>query len=193
MKRRTPLRRTAPVRRLLPLQSRCRACGKKAFATREAAEAALQRIASTSPDSDVPQRAYRCWNGWWHLTRQPARTGPDTATRERVLHRDDYRCACCGRSVLYGPYSLQHRLARGAGGTSDPAINQPSNLVTLCGSATSPGGCHLACEQRDPVMRELGFWVCRGDDPATVPVAHAIHGWVLLLDDGDVRPVEEAP
>jgi 5-methylcytosine-specific restriction protein A len=114
-------------------------------------------------------------------------TGPSRDVRELVLERDDYTCACCGHSVLYGPYSLQHRVARGMGGTSDQAINRPSNLVTLCGSATSPGGCHLACEKRDPILLSLGFWLRRNEDPAQVPVAHAVHGWAFLLDDGTVR------
>lgn len=119
-------------------------------------------------------------------------TGPDRTTRDLVLERDDYTCACCGRSVLYGPYSLQHRVARGMGGTSDPAINRPSNLITLCGSATSPGGCHLAAEQRDGALLGLGFWLRRGDDPAARPVAHAVHGWVFLDDEGGVRHVDSA-
>ncbi|GAA4626711.1 hypothetical protein GCM10023196_036060 [Actinoallomurus vinaceus] len=119
--------------------------------------------------------------------RRPRHTGPDRVTRELVLERDHYSCAHCGRSVLYGPYSLQHRVARGMGGTTDPAINRPSNLVTLCGSATSPGGCHLACEERDPAMRKLGFWVKRGINPADIPVAHAAYGWVFLMDDGTVQ------
>jgi hypothetical protein len=118
-------------------------------------------------------------------------TGPDRTTRELVLERDDYTCACCGHSILYGQYSLQHRNARGMGGTSDPAINSPANLVTLCGSATTPGSCHLLCEQRDGSLQALGFWLKTGQDPATTPVAHASYGWVLLLPDGgvDVLPL----
>jgi hypothetical protein len=72
------------------------------------------------------------------------------------------------------------------GGTSDARLNRPSNIILLCGSATSPGGCHLACEQRDKALNELGFWLERHQRPALEPVAHAIHGWVYLLDDGTV-------
>ena len=118
-------------------------------------------------------------------------TGPDRTTRELVLERDDWRCACCGASVWGRPFSRQHRDARGMGGTSRPEANSPVNLIVLCGSATSPGGCHLACEQRDQRLNELGFWLKHGQDPATTPVAHAVYGWVLLLPDGgvDVLPL----
>ena len=119
-------------------------------------------------------------------------TGPDRTTRELVLERDDYTCAGCGNSVYGRQYSLQHRLARGMGGTSDPAANRPSNLITLCGSATSPGGCHLACEKRDKGLNERGFWLERHQRPALEPVAHALHGWVYLLDDGTVMDAERA-
>jgi hypothetical protein len=113
-------------------------------------------------------------------------TGPDRSTRELTLERDDYTCACCGNSIYGRQYSLQHRLARGMGGTSDPAANRPSNLITLCGSATSPGGCHLACEERAARLNGLGFWLKNHQRPRLEPVAHAIHGWVYLLDDGSV-------
>lgn len=118
-------------------------------------------------------------------------TGPDRSVREIVDERDDWTCACCGNSVYGRPFSRQHRVARGMGGTSDPALNLPSNLILLCGSATSPGGCHLACEQREERMHELGFWLNSWENPAVVPVAHASYGWVLLLDDGgvDVLPL----
>lgn len=120
---------------------------------------------------------------------RPRYTGPPAATRLTVLERDDWTCACCGNTVYGRPYSLQHRVARGMGGTSDPAANSPANLITLCGSATSPMGCHLACEQRDQRMYDLGFWRKQHENPAQIPVAHAIYGWCLLLDDGTVKPL----
>lgn len=123
--------------------------------------------------------------------KRPRDTGPDRATRELVDERDDWHCACCGNSVYGRPFSRQHRIARGMGGTSDPALNRPSNIVLLCGSATSPGGCHLACEQREERLHALGFWLNSWENPAAVPVAHASYGWVLLLPDGgvDVLPL----
>ena len=123
--------------------------------------------------------------------RPPTRdTGPDRATRELVLERDDYSCGWCGRTILGQPYSLQHRRSRGDGGSSVPRINAPSNLITLCGSATSPGGCHLKCKQNYAEAEALGFVVSLNSihDPAEIPVQHAAFGLVLLLDDGMCEP-----
>jgi hypothetical protein len=68
------------------------------------------------------------------------------------------------------------------GGTSDVRLNAPSNIVLLCGSATSPGGCHLACEERSERMNQLGFWLNSWQRPWLEPVAHARFGWAYLLD-----------
>ena len=125
-----------------------------------------------------------CWSsscGLVHVTfpkTAPARvtqlaardTGPSRAVRELVLDRDGRACVACGVSVRGIPYSLQHRRARGSGGTSDPLANSPVNLVTLCGSATTPGSCHLKCEQRDQEMNARGYWLRQWEDPATAGV-----------------------
>lgn len=104
----------------------------------------------------------------------PRNTGPSKAVRLQVLERDGYKCAACGCNVISKPHSVQHRKARGSGGSSDPAINSPSNLILLCGSATTPGSCHLKCEQRDPHMHAAGFWLWSWQDPAAEPVL--LHG-----------------
>lgn len=126
---------------------------------------------------------------------RPRDTGPDRTTRELVAERDQYCCVGCGRQLLTGPRSLQHRKARGAGGTSDPAVNRPSNLIWLCGTATTPDSCHLAAESRTEQTRTAGLWVPSWADPAKVPVWHApINGWVLLDDNGELTtctPPEE--
>ena len=105
-----------------------------------------------------------------YLERKPARdTGPTKTTRRLVLARDRYACVCCGRSVLDQPYSLQHRVARGVGGTSDPAINYPENLLTMLGTGTT--GCHGRVESRsDPDDRKNGYWLHRGESPLLIPV-----------------------
>jgi hypothetical protein len=50
------------------------------------------------------------------------------------------------------------------------------NLVLLCGSANSPGGCHRRCEQRDPEMHGDGFWLWPREDPEIIPVLLFNHG-----------------
>jgi hypothetical protein len=112
----------------------------------------------------------------------------------RLVHKRDVNCAGCGRSVAGIPRSIQHRVARGMGGSSRPEANAVERLVLLCGSATTPGSCHLACEERDPVMHDRGLWLWSWEDPASVPVEYATpDGPVryLLLPDGSRRRVEE--
>ena len=101
--------------------------------------------------------------------------------RQLVLERDGYRCARCGRHIHNGPYSLQHRKARGMGGTKDPAINSPANLVTLCGDGVR--GCHGLIEANREEAREKGFTVRQTQDPSTVPV-HCWDGTYYFNQDG---------
>lgn len=117
---------------------------------------------------------------------RPRDTGPGRATRDLVMERDGYSCAWCGRQLLTGPRSLQHRQARGMGGRPDGDANRPSNLLLLCGSATTPGGCHAWAETRAEEARVAGLWVPSWQDPAEVPVLHAQYGPVLLDDAGGV-------
>lgn len=119
-------------------------------------------------------------------------TGPGRATRELVHERDGYSCAWCGRQLLTGPRSLQHRQARGMGGRTDPSANCPSNLLLLCGTATTPGGCHHFAEARSAEARIAGLWVPSWQNPADVPVLHAAYGPCLLGDDGSVIPIGRA-
>ncbi|WP_242890200.1 hypothetical protein [Actinomadura litoris] len=48
-------------------------CGKTAYATERVAQATLRFIACTAIGPH-PVRAYRCPNGWVHLTSRPDRT-----------------------------------------------------------------------------------------------------------------------
>jgi len=68
------------------------------------------------------------------------------------------------------------------GGTTRPAINAPSNLLTLCGSGTT--GCHGWVEAHPTDARARGLAVASWDVPALTPV-QTWRGWVLLDDDGD--------
>ena len=108
-------------------------------------------------------------------------TGPDTATRRLVLDRDE-GCVICGRSDL--PVQIHHRRPRGAGGSKDAATNRPSNLITLCVDD------HRWVESNRKISREEGYLVPSWENPATVPVRHAVHGPALLTHDGLVRGCE---
>lgn len=121
-------------------------------------------------------------------TRRPARdTGPSAAVRKLVLDRDGMQCAACGVSMTGRPASIQHRRARGMGGTVDPSANLPSNLVLLCGDGIT--GCHGLAESRNPDMHARGFWLWSWENPAEMPVMLASeHGsgfTAWLTDSGD--------
>ncbi|MCX5066597.1 hypothetical protein OOJ91_11985 [Micromonospora lupini] len=127
---------------------------------------------------------------------KPADTDPTIETVQVVAERDQGRCVRCGKH-LSGErgldWSVQHRRARGSGGTSRPDTNEPQNLILLCGSATSPGGCHLAVESSKRAARPHGWAIWLPEDPARVPVDHYLHGRVWLDADGgwtDQEPAE---
>lgn len=172
----------------MTLQAKC-ACGTKAYRSQAAAERALAKVKDLGLRKEMPKRVVHCWHGQWHLEGvKNVDTGPDRDTRAKVMERDDWRCANCGEPVVWPNYSLQHRLARGSGGTSDPRINSPINLILLCGSATTL--CHGKAESRDPEMRRKGFWLEHSQRPWLEPVTHKLHGRVYLLDDGSWIPAE---
>ncbi len=170
------------------LRPKC-GCMSRAYASQEAAERALARIKDRRLRSVMPKGVVECWQGQWHLDEgQKVDTGPDRNTRALIAERDVWACAACGRPMDMGPYSIQHRDARGMGGTPDPAANSPANLILLCGSATSLG-CHLQAEQRDALMNLRGFWLKPGQKPEDTPVDHFAYGWVFLEVDGSVTQV----
>ena len=104
-------------------------------------------------------------------------TGPDLATRQLVIDRDGRRCVRCHKPGQH----IHHRKPRGMGGTSDPAINSPANLIYLC----------MVCHEYIEKHREEGYadgWlVRRNTDPATVAVL-ALSGLELTYrHDGSVE------
>lgn len=99
-------------------------------------------------------------------TKSPRYTGPTTKMRKAVLVRDDYTCQRCARDIRSCPYSLQHLLPRGRGGK-----NTMRNLVTVCGSATTPGMCHDFIENQERRQATWEGWlVPNGIEPDDWPV-----------------------
>lgn len=103
-------------------------------------------------------------------------TGPDEATVKLVLKRDEWRCACCG-DPLYGDrgseWCVAHRVLRAHG-----VNNQPSNLYASC----------MACERLTHAhperSRDAGRMLKSTEDPLVEQMEHAVHGTVLLDNDG---------
>lgn len=120
---------------------------------------------------------------------RPAQTGPDQATVDAVLQRDQWACCVCS-GALHGTrsvdWSVHHRLRRSQGGD-----NRLSNLVSVCGHGSA--GCHGDIHGGPNAARKAGWLLNRGDDPEQKPMAHALHGHVFLLNTGQWqsrRPIQ---
>lgn len=92
------------------------------------------------------------------------------AVRRQVIERDGNRCQWCGRHVQTdaGWYSLQHRRARGMGGSRRASTDAPANLVLVCGTGTTE--CHGYIEAHPGEAAARGFRVSSSTDPARVPI-----------------------
>lgn len=109
-------------------------------------------------------------------------TGPDAATVLRVWLRDEGHCFRCGGYLNSQDrgwhWAVQHRQARRAGGTRNPAINDPANLMILC------TGCHTRVETQERRDAYANGWALRmNQDPELKPALHWRDGWVLLRSD----------
>lgn len=113
-------------------------------------------------------------------------TGISRKTRAVVLQRAEGRCERCGIPLDGFFYSIQHRRARGMGGSKLPGTNLPGNLVALCGSATT--GCHGWTESHPTEAWVVGLRVGQSEDP-TKRALKRLDEWVLLADDGTFRVV----
>jgi hypothetical protein len=105
-------------------------------------------------------------------------TGPDPQTYEKVRDRFGGRCARCGRPG----WTVHHRRRRGMGGSGDPKINEPPNLIFLCGDGTR--GCHGWIEHNRAEARKHGWLVYYEMDAAAVEVLLWDGRRVLLDADG---------
>lgn len=121
-------------------------------------------------------------------TKPPRYTGPTKKMREAVLVRDKYTCQRCGRDITRQPYSLQHLLPRGRGGK-----NTMRNLVTVCGSATTPGMCHDFIEHQQRYQATWEGWlVPNGVNPDDWPVKRFGQQYAKPGADG-WTPAEQHP
>ena len=109
-------------------------------------------------------------------------TGFTVKTRRLILERDHGICQWCGETVSVEFYSLQHRRARGMGGSKDPVANSPANGVTVHGSGVS--GCHGYIESHPQEALQRGFRVPQGQDPRLVPLVDWRGVSLWLLPDG---------
>lgn len=114
------------------------------------------------------------------------RTGPNSAVVDAILERAGYSCEVCG--IGLGPdrgwdWSVQHRVPRQAGGTKAPWINAPSNLLIVCGSATT--GCHGVIESHRSGAVAGGWLILARQNPRNVAALIYRDRWKYLGDDAE--------
>lgn len=105
----------------------------------------------------------------WRPVAAVSDTGPSKKVRALVVVRDLGRCVCCGRSCIDRPASLQHRRARGMGGSSEAHASCACNLILMLGSATTQ--CHGRAESRRYRRdKARGYVLEQWEVPALTPV-----------------------
>jgi hypothetical protein len=78
-------------------------------------------------------------------------------------------------------FNLHHRRPRGMGGSKDPRINDPANLLALCGSGTT--GCHGLIESYRERSYEHGWLLRHGWDAELTPFVDLRGHWWLLTGE----------
>lgn len=78
------------------------------------------------------------------MTTMPKRHPLDPATYQTVMDRDRFCQASRfgATTVCQGALIVHHRKVKGMGGSADPSINDPENLIVLCGGLTGSDGHH---------------------------------------------------
>lgn len=115
------------------------------------------------------------------------RVRPSDATLQQVVDRDQGRCASCGLNIVgerSRDWSLHHRRAAGMGGDRQAISHGTANLVLLHGCGVTL--CHGHVESNRTESYDLGLLVHRSDSPDEIAIEHAVHGLVLLDNDGGV-------
>ena len=105
------------------------------------------------------------------------------AVRARVMARSGGFCEARIPGCRDEASQIHHRRPRGAGGSRDPRTGQAANGYALC----LP--CHDYIERNRAEARDKGWLVRQGADPREIPVFR-YRRWVLLDDEGGIRPVE---
>jgi hypothetical protein len=164
------MRRSQMPSRAAPM----RLCGKQYWSAGEIPEGARLK------DGDCPCGALHAWPSSPArppvLAARPRATGFSARVKLAVRARagdgeiDDARCEAC--DTWLGRYGgqVQHIVARGAGGTSNPVLATIVNAALLCGTPQDKKTCHGLAESRDPGMRARGFWLPQGTDPRLKPM-----------------------
>lgn len=102
--------------------------------------------------------------------------------RDVVIGRDSGLCVACGHRFD----EIHHRYRRGMGGSSDPQINSPANLICLCAFH------HAQAEsQRTDAATLFGYCVPTLPAAFLTPV-RSWQSWELLTSRGTALPLAPA-
>ena len=186
--KRTPLTRTTELARTTelwrgsPLTRSVPSAALRSTGIRNTASRTGDFPAAESPVPE-PKSAARRPTGFSPAVKLQVRTRAGNGSIE------DARCECCG--IELGRYGgqIQHIVARGMGGTSNPVLKTAANGALLCGTAQS--GDHGRAESRDREMLRKGFWLPQGTDPRLVKMTLWSGADVWRSEDG--RYLTEAP
>lgn len=119
--------------------------------------------------------------------------------RRLFFERDGEACFLCRRTLRWEDrgqgWSAHHRIPRGRGGTSNPAIGSAANCLILCGSGTT--GCHGWAEHNRARAISSGILIsANGVGPAFAPTVVRVQRndstWWLLTENGRAVEVEGA-
>lgn len=102
-----------------------------------------------------------------------------TATRHTVVSRAGQSCEICYQPLHV--MSLHHRRPRQMGGTRQPWVDEPPNLLAICGTGTT--GCHGLIESYRERAYEHGWLLRHGWTPDQTPFADLRGYWWLLEGD----------
>jgi len=103
-------------------------------------------------------------------------------TRYIVLTRSGYRCERCHDDFMGKPFSVHHRRPRMMGGSKNPELHKPANLIVLCGSGIS--GCHGWVESNRSVARDLGFLIMKVESAEEIPFMDITDKWWKIDNEG---------
>lgn len=106
------------------------------------------------------------------------------AAKDVVKDRALDQCEHCHLPLAGQRVETHHRKPRGMGGSSDPAIHSPANLIRVRWS------CHLAIEAGREESFVAGWLVESETDPAVVPLRYRGGPWRLLDGAGGTAALD---
>lgn len=152
----------------------------------------VARTALTRRTPLLPSSSLQHGGGLKRVPFRPQRaavTPAERRARKLVKARaTDGLCELCG---VHPGREWSHRLPRSAGG----AWTAENGVWACSGLSTPPGvqGCHQRAHANPELAYRLGWFVHRGQDPATTPVWFAGREFVLIDAQGGVTPITEIP